>query len=189
MQEGKTWLAENRKKIEKARQLEKERLKKELETAIPKTVRDVIKYNITNDRVIVKGGISQRSLPISATRKDTEYTAYNFILLDLDEPTSRIPVINLPADDYDNGHIIIVRGIIVRRGKASLVIDGFDFRIEQPKFIPSDPLERIRPLVFEIYRSHYPNEIEFAKVLEEICDKDPIAAKIIDPHNTQLRGE
>jgi len=140
MQEGKTWLAENRKKIEKARQLEKEGLKKELETAI-------------------------------------------------DEPTSRIPVINLPADDYDNGHIIIVRGIIVRRGKASLVIDGFDFRIEQPKFIPSDPLERIRPLVFEIYRSHYPNEIEFAKVLEEICDKDPIAAKIIDPHNTQLRGE
>ena len=124
---------------------------------------------------------------MSDTRRDIEYTAYNFTLLDLDDCTYRIPVNKLPVNGYDNGTLIVVQGIVtqtLRRGNAFKEIDGLDFRIEQPKFIPSDPLERIRLLVFEIYRSHYPNEIEFAKVLEEICDKDPIAAKTIDPHNT-----
>lgn len=189
MDEGKTWLAESRQKIEKARQLEEERLKKELENAIPKSVRDVIKYSRQNDHVIVKGRINQRSLPISATRNDIEYTAYNFTLVDLDDSAHRIPVRNLPVGDYDNGSIIIVSGNIIqilKRGKAYIEIDGLDVRIEQPKFIPSDPLEKIRALVFEIYRSHYPNEIKFAKVLEEIYHKYPEFAKILDPLNTHI---
>lgn len=186
--EAKAWLTENVGLVEKEKQLEIERLKRELQDAVPITVRNAVQDSVQKDEVIVIGRVKKRSSPVLATRKDLEFTAYDLELEDIDESSSSIPVNNLPAGDYENGDIIRIRGIIiqtVRRRKSYKEIDGLDFRIEQEKFIPSDPLERIRLLVFEIYQSHYPNEIEFAKVLEEICDKDPIAAKIIDPHNTR----
>jgi hypothetical protein len=185
--EAKAWITENAVLVEKEKQLEIERLKRELQDAVPITVRNAVQRSVQKDEVIVIGRIKKRSSPVLATRKDLEYTAYDLELEDIDESSSSIPVNNLPAGDYENGDIIRIKGIIiqrVRRRKSYKEIDGLDFRIEQPKFIPSDPLERIRPLVFEIYQREYPNEIEFAEVLEEICDKDPIAAEIIDPHNT-----
>ena len=75
---------------------------------------------------------------MSDTRRDIEYTAYNFTLLDLDDCTYRIPVNKLPVNGYDNGTLIVVQGIVtqtLRRGNAFKEIDGLDFRIEQPKFI------------------------------------------------------
>lgn len=187
IEKAKIWHVENIQEIEKARLLEKELLKKELENAIPKSVRDVIKYSRQNDHVIVKGEISQRSLPVLATRMDTEYTGYNLTLVDLDDSTYRIPVKNLPADDYDNGYIITISGIktqTVRRGKAFIEIDGLDFRIEERKSIPSDPLERVcRPLVYDFYESKYPEYIAWSDALGEISDKNQEASKVMDPHN------
>lgn len=185
--EAKAWIAENVDLVEKEKQLEIERLERELQDAVPITVRNVVQLSVQKEKVIVIGRIKKRSSPVTSTRKELEYTAYDLELEDIDETSSRIPVNDLPAGDYDNGDLIVIQGIItqtLRRGKAFKEIDGLDFRIEQPKFVPSDPLERVwRPLIFDFYESKRPEYSAMMDVIAEISDKNPEASKIIDPKN------